>query len=136
MKDEAELRAQTIRENLSEEQLRDQNEKLRAAIKKLKQDFDLEVAMWEQKLNEAENRTAIIPELEQKAADVEMLLEIIEQRDKQIQDMEGEVEEAREAIEMIESLTEDNVKKDAELEEMHSRMQELIDEAALNEEIS
>lgn len=47
-----------------------------------------------------------------------MLLEVIEQRDKQIQDMEAEVEEAREAIEMIESLTEENVKKDAEMEEL------------------
>ena len=46
-------------------------------MKKLNQDFEIEKALWEQKLNEAEERNSIIASLESKAADVDMLLELI-----------------------------------------------------------
>lgn len=66
---------------MSEDELKSQNEKLRIALRKINNDFSVERSLWETKLNETEERCGIIPELEEKLKDVDVLLEAVEERD-------------------------------------------------------
>ena len=80
-KEQEDERLKAYQENMSEDEMRDQNEKLRIALRKLYGDIEIERNSWEEKMTELSDKVKIIPELEEKLKDVDVLLDAVEERD-------------------------------------------------------
>lgn len=139
---ELELRQQdddrkaAMMDNLREDEIRTQNEKLRIALRKLNDDFQVERALMEKDMNELRIRVAIIPEMEEKLGEMDLLLEEIDLRDAEIDRMTVIVEEAEEFEQMIDQLTEDLLAKEEEVEELLEKLIEQEELNAIQEEIN
>jgi len=136
MKQQEEDRLRAMEESMTDDELKLQNEKLRIALRKLGNDIEVERARWEQTQRELQDQVDRIPELEEKLADIDILLAAVEERDEEIESMKQAVEEAAELQQMIEEITEEVVEKDEIIEELEAKTAELEEVQAFQEEIN
>ena len=136
MKQQEEDRLQALEERMTDDELKYQNEKLRIAFRKLTNDIEVERAEWETTKHDLQEQAERVPELEEKLADIDVLLEAVEERDEELEAMRETVEEAGEFQQMVEELTEEIVEKEETIEELEQKVNEMEEVQAVQEEIN
>ena len=119
--------------DVSVDEIKIQNKKLRLAITQLTFVFEEEKKKLESALNDETAKDRKIYELEEKIKEMDFLLEEVELKEQERADMEEKLEEIVEYEKMVEEMVQEIAKKDEEMDEMKKRLEEQSDEYRLLE---
>ncbi len=119
--------------DVSVDEVKIQNKKLRLAITQLTFVFEEEKKKLESALNDETAKDRKIFELEEKIKEMDFLLEEVELKEQERADMEEKLEEIVEYEKMVEEMVQEIAKKDEEMDEIKKRLEEQSDEYRLLE---
>lgn len=122
--------------DLSLEEIKLQNKKLRQAITALTYGFEEEKRKLENQMKNETGKDKIIADQEKRLEEMDFLLEEVERKEEERADMEEKLEEIVEYENMVEEMVQEIANQEELNEEMELRIQELEEEMQLMEELN
>ena len=122
--------------DLSLEEIKQQNKKLRQAITALTFGFEEEKRKLENQMKNETGKDKIIAEQEKRLQEMDFLLEEVERKEQERADMEEKLEEIVEYENMVEEMVQEIANREEENEELLEKIHELEEENELLEELN
>ena len=112
-------------EGLSDDQLKEQNNKLKMALQILNDNLQEEKEQAQKKLQKYELALQCVPELQDKVKNQDVLQKDSHLKDQQIKELKDQLDDLGDAKNMIEMMTREVIKKDAEILLSQEKIKEL-----------
>jgi len=133
MTDASKLAEDDVLNTLSQDEVKQQNRKLRQAVSSLAQDFEAERAKLMKRLEDDEGKKAIIANYEKKLADMDILLEELDRKETELCEMKIENEACLEYENMVEEMAQEILKKEEEVDDFEKKIRGLEEVLGIQE---
>ena len=119
-----------------QENLLVQNERMKTALTKFNQKYLSEKKFYEEQIKSLEEKQSNQGELEEKAKDVDILLESIDSKEETIEELKNQLDEVKEYGGMIEELSNDKIEKEELIEDLKCKLEEIEELYKIEEELN